>query len=90
MSIDRYPFSKFVIPLVVGATSLAGALLAPAAVAQEEERRGAAAIIFEEIVVTARKREESAQEVPLAITAYSADQIEALLPWNVNLPDGVC
>jgi len=92
MSIDRYPFSKFVIPLVVGATSLAGALLAPAAVAQEEERRGAAAIIFEEIVVTARKREESAQEVPLAITAYSADQIEALkvrdlMSMSVGMPN---
>lgn len=31
---------------------------------------------LEEIVVTARKREESLQEIPLAITAFSADQLE--------------
>ncbi|MDX2223184.1 MAG: TonB-dependent receptor [Rhodospirillaceae bacterium] len=31
---------------------------------------------LEEIVVTARKREESLQEIPLAITAFSADQLQ--------------
>ena len=31
---------------------------------------------LEEIVVTARKREESLQEIPIAITAFSADQLE--------------
>jgi len=32
--------------------------------------------VLEEIVVTARKREESLQEIPLAITAFSAEQID--------------
>src|SRR5512134_1292090 len=32
---------------------------------------------LEEIVVTARRREENLQEVPLAITAFSAADIEA-------------
>ncbi|HJP40010.1 MAG TPA: TonB-dependent receptor [Gammaproteobacteria bacterium] len=33
---------------------------------------------LEEIVVTARKRVESLQDIPLSITAYNAEQIEAL------------
>jgi iron complex outermembrane receptor protein len=43
-----------------------------------QERRGSASILLEEIIVTARKREENAQDVPLAITAFNADQIESL------------
>ena len=33
-------------------------------------------MVLEEIVVTARKREESLQEVPLAISVFSADDID--------------
>ena len=33
-------------------------------------------LALEEIVVTARKREESLQDIPLSITAFTADQIE--------------
>jgi len=32
---------------------------------------------LEEIVVTARKRDESLQEVPVAISAFSAEEIES-------------
>ncbi|MDX2144373.1 MAG: TonB-dependent receptor [Rhodospirillaceae bacterium] len=32
--------------------------------------------VLEEIVVTARKREESLQEIPIAISAFSADQLD--------------
>ena len=32
----------------------------------------------EEIVVTARKREESLQDVPISISAFSADQMQAM------------
>ena len=39
---------------------------------------GAAAQVLEEIVVTARKLEENLMEVPLAITAFSARDIEAM------------
>ncbi|MFQ6005315.1 MAG: TonB-dependent receptor [Woeseia sp.] len=46
--------------------------------AQEPERKGASAVLMEEIVVTARKREESIGDVPLSITAFGSEQIEAL------------
>jgi len=51
--------------LSTAAAALSAALAAPAA----------AQPAVEEIVVTARKREESLQEIPIAITAFSADQI---------------
>lgn len=65
-------------PLVAAlATALAGTTLSGLAQAQEQPKRGNAALL-EEVVVTARKREEGAQDVPLSITAFGADQIEAL------------
>ncbi|MGI9248916.1 MAG: TonB-dependent receptor [Woeseiaceae bacterium] len=70
--------SVFYLPMILAVICVCGALYAPGAAAQEQERRGGAAVLFEEITVTARKREESAQEVPLAITAYNSAQIEAL------------
>jgi iron complex outermembrane receptor protein len=42
--------------------------------AQAQERAGARAL--DEIVVTARKREETVQDAPLSIQAFSGDQIE--------------
>ena len=45
--------------------------LSPPAWAQSDET--ASGLVVEEIVVTARKREESAQDVPVAITALSAE-----------------
>jgi iron complex outermembrane receptor protein len=50
------------------------------AVAQEDEEteRGASSTLMEEITVTARKREESLQQVPISVSAYNGDQIEAL------------
>lgn len=38
---------------------------------------GAAEDDMEEVIVTARKRDESLQEVPLAVTAFTAEDIEA-------------
>lgn len=55
-----------------------GLLLPGAALAQEGERGRTSSILIEEITVTARKREERSQDVPIAITAYSGEQIEAL------------
>jgi iron complex outermembrane receptor protein len=46
--------------------------------AQSEDARPGASTMLEEVVVTARKREESAQDVPLAITAFGSAQIESL------------
>jgi iron complex outermembrane receptor protein len=57
--------------LVVGALPIGGLLAGPAAVAQET-----AGPVFEPIIVTAQKREQSIYEVPVAISAFSADTIE--------------
>jgi iron complex outermembrane receptor protein len=77
-----------------GAVALAGlALCAGAAIAQQSDTG-----ILEEITVTAQKRIENIQQVPIAITAFSAealqqkaitsvDQLSNLSP-NVNLDAG--
>lgn len=66
---------------------LACVLLAPLgggdAVAQEDEAAvqdvfGVSGVFLKKITVTARKREELIQNVPLAITHFSSEQIEAL------------
>ncbi len=43
-----------------------------------QESQGATSILLEELVVTARKREESIMDVPIAVSAYNADQLEIL------------
>ncbi|MCY4563537.1 MAG: TonB-dependent receptor plug domain-containing protein, partial [Gammaproteobacteria bacterium] len=40
------------------------------------EAAGARSMVVEEVLVTARKREESLQEVPVAVSAFSQEQIE--------------
>ncbi|RLQ20173.1 hypothetical protein DWB85_19095, partial [Seongchinamella sediminis] len=49
----------------------------PAAQAQQSGARGSSALL-EEVIVTARKREEGSQDVPMSISAFNANQIEAL------------
>ena len=51
-------------------------IAAPLGSPHAEEESGAA-LVFEEIVVTARKREETAQSVPIPITAVSEEMMEA-------------
>ncbi len=47
--------------------------------AQEDQRpQRATSALIEEVVVTARKRDEQQQDVPIAITAFNSDQLEAL------------
>lgn len=56
---------------------LAAAGLVPlVASAQPTPEREASGPVLEEVVVTAKLREESLQEVPLSITAFSADLLE--------------
>jgi len=55
------------------AAVLAGSMAVPVVANAQAAGRGAA---LEEIVVTARKREESLQEVPIAVTAFSAETLE--------------
>jgi iron complex outermembrane receptor protein len=57
---------------------LAAAGQSPAAAQQQTPTQSAqrGGVSIEEIVVTARKREESLQEIPIAITAFSAEQLQ--------------
>ena len=58
---------------MLAACGLGGAATAPApALAQE----AAAASPVEEVLVTARRREESLQDVPIAVSAYSAERLD--------------
>ena len=52
--------------------SLAGGLVTTTALAQEAQK----ATVFEEVIVTATKREQSIYDVPVAISAFTADTIE--------------
>ena len=58
--------------------ALAGASLNPIAsnvMAQSESTDTGRSVDLEEVVVTARKREESLQDVPLSIQAYSGEDL---------------
>lgn len=61
---------------ISGIAALCAAAWIPTGVAQAQESDSVSGI--EEITVTARKREESLQEVPVAITAFSRDDIKQL------------
>lgn len=62
---------------VAGLTALtASSIGANSALAQGAEAENESSVGIEEIIVTARKREESLQEVPIAITAFTADALE--------------
>jgi iron complex outermembrane receptor protein len=78
MSYYQRHFSAKLLSMILAVGCIGSTLYVPVAVAQEQEKRGGASILLEEITVTARKREESAQQVPLAITAFNSGQLEAL------------
>lgn len=67
-----------VIGLTLGSLMLLGLVLPALATAQDDESTSAVSALLEEVVVTARKREESAQNVPLSVSAYGSQQLEAL------------
>lgn len=52
---------------LASAVAMASAIAAPVAVAQENK------LMLEEVIVTARKRDESLQEVPVSVTALTAE-----------------
>ncbi|MEM6302225.1 MAG: TonB-dependent receptor [Pseudomonadota bacterium] len=68
---------------LAAASLLASGMIAPTVSAQPEQPRRAGAALLEEVVVTARKREEASQDVPLSITAYGSDQLDALKVRNL-------
>jgi iron complex outermembrane recepter protein len=62
----------------VSAALVGGFLASPAGYAQQSVSG------LEEIVVTARKREESLQEIPISITAFSGEQLRELGARNIS------
>ena len=60
----------------VGATLLAIAVVPTTAVAQDARDDKGASKVLDEIMVTARRREENLQDVPAAVTAFSAKDLE--------------
>ena len=61
---------------LLAATTAAGMIQAPAALAQQAQAGEAESGGIQDIVVTARKRTETTQDVPVAVTAISAETIE--------------
>jgi iron complex outermembrane receptor protein len=59
------------------AAAFAASLLAVPPVLAQDAPVATGAMGLEEVTVTARRREESLQDVPIAVSAYSAEQIEA-------------
>jgi len=70
------PFAKTPLAALVAAL----AMTSVPTYAQEDgaRRAGNSSALLEEVMVTARKREEGSQEVPLSVTAYNSEQIDAL------------
>ena len=64
--------------LVLMCAGVSGFALQAGGVAAAQEQPAAEAAEEEAIVVTARRREESLQDVPIAVSAYSGDQLEAI------------
>ncbi len=75
-------FKFNILIIVFSAIGLSGTLLAESANAQSvsqasDNREGQKTQYLQEITVTAQKKAQSIQDVPIAISAFSADQIEA-------------
>ncbi len=69
---------------LLAATTVAGTAT-NVAVGAETDESG----FIEEIVVTSRRRQESQQDVPLSVTAFSGEQIERLKPQTLRDFDGL-
>lgn len=64
-------------PTNIAAAFFAALSISTPALAQQGPEQQMAPGTLEEITVTARKREESLQDTPISITAFSADRLEA-------------
>ena len=69
--------------LVLAASTVALAIGAPPALAQQSSDQPEAGGLSE-IIVTAQRREENVQSIPLAVTAFSPQQIEAAQLKNTS------
>ena len=74
-SCSRRPFLR---KSLLSLTTAAATLTAVPHVAQAQGGTSATSALLEEIVVTARKREESILDVPIAISAFSSEQLDVL------------
>jgi iron complex outermembrane receptor protein len=70
MSSKRWTFAGCVACSAIGSLSTASAL------GQEGGATAAERAVLEEVVVSSRRREESLQDVPIAVSAFSAESIE--------------
>lgn len=64
--------------LAVALAMPACCMLSASTLAEDARQRGTSAKFLEEVTVTARKRDEGIQEVPLSVTAFNSEQIDAL------------
>ena len=77
--------SKFVLRTVVSGAALVYSGLAFAQTAEPQQGSGAElSSTIEDIVVTARRRDETLQETPIAITAFSPAQLESKAAINIG------
>ena len=67
------PSKKAALSLMVAALSAASPALA-----QQEARAKGTSRLMEEVVVMAQKRTENAQDVPIALAAFTADKMDAM------------
>ena len=72
--------------IALSSIAYAGMVYSADEVAEPARVKGAAAILMEEVVTSARKKSsgEEVQEVPIAMTAYSGDQLDALQVKNIE------
>lgn len=64
--------------VLLGSVALAGLVMMPGSVLAQDATSSGGATGVETVVVTAQRREESAQKVPIAITAVSSDDLKAM------------
>jgi outer membrane receptor protein involved in Fe transport len=79
---SRYPNAFSLVSAAVVAAIAGAAVAAPQE--QDTAQRAEYTIALEEVVVTARKREESLQEVPVAVSAFTAETLEERQILSVN------
>ena len=78
MTVSTAVFKRIVLVAAVGIA------MPSTAFAQDIAPKRASAALLEEVVVTARKRAEDSQDVPVAISAFGADQLDALKVRNLT------
>src|SRR5688572_31049667 len=74
--------------LAIGCALVTSAMVSPLAFAQESPDTPETRVTLDTVTVTARKREETLQEVPVAVTAFTADALDRLNVEDLSDLDG--